>query len=374
MAPPERTWRSADPASGIVVDRVPYVTAATLAYGNDPQRRPKRAHTYLVDQPVDAKKNGRICSRFTVESEWLVDYLTPDEALAPRERMRHANWQKRVLEMLQEKGIDSAADNGGWSIVGLDAVDHDQKPDAQEHGAGKITHRCKLIDHRTGAERPALVAVYPQDARVGVANIRENVFDALTLQPQDRDRVVLIVVGAEIAGVSRKGVDGDSWQIEVACVEAAKELHIAETKRKRSDPESALVMVAEPNVIVERLPDDSCVAEVDGYHEWNPVTSEAHYRSGEHVRMWMLDTDYDGTCFNAQRFHLDAAVRCDENRRVLELLLGRHADRDAVSAVFGKTSMPFTPGSGGLIAIRVITRSGQVISWHDRVENLPRVA
>ena len=58
-----------DPAGGLVVERMPYVSASTLAYADRPDKSRKRATTWFVDRPVGGRPNGRIASNFTVESE-----------------------------------------------------------------------------------------------------------------------------------------------------------------------------------------------------------------------------------------------------------------------------------------------------------------
>lgn len=137
-----------DPASGLVVDRMPYVSAATLAYRDRPDKRSTREWTWLVDRPVGAKVEKRIASRFTVETEYLDEYRSPEELLTPRETARQLSWREHILHMLDEKGIGS---NEGtrWIIEGLENVAAGGSDDNQ---AGRITHRCRLIDHTTGME------------------------------------------------------------------------------------------------------------------------------------------------------------------------------------------------------------------------------
>ena len=62
-----------DPAAGFVYQRVPYVSAATLAYDEDPPA------TMLVDQPHATRGVVRATSPFTVESETPWSYLPFEE-------------------------------------------------------------------------------------------------------------------------------------------------------------------------------------------------------------------------------------------------------------------------------------------------------
>ncbi len=264
--------------------------------------------------------------------------------------------------MLDEKGIGS---NEGtrWTV---EAVENIADAQTAEH-PGAISHRCRLIDHATGARKDGVIAIWPQDAQVGVHNIQRNVRETISRHHTGNDRdLALIVIGAEIEGGSHQSLDGGEWQIPVARIEAGAELHLRETRRKTSDTESALILVAEPTVEIEAVDGQHQVL-IHGWHEFNPVTGEADFIPADSVRMWMLDTDYNGTEFCARRIHLNAKLRSAENRKVLESILGRERDAEAVRAVFGTRSEPFQTPTDGEIAIRMIIGNGSVLSWHGRV-------
>ena len=349
-----------DPASGIVVERMLYVSAATLAYRDRLDKSLKREWTWLVDRPVDAQDGKRIASRFTVETEYLDEYRSPEELLTPRETARQLSWREHILQMLDDKGIGS---NEGtrWMIEALESVGAGGSDDNQ---AGRITHRCRLIDHATGKKLDAVIAIWPQDARVGTDSIQRNVREALS-RHQRENKLALIVVGAEIDGGSHQALDGGEYQIPVARIEAGAELHLREVKRRKSDQESPLLLVAEPTVEVELLENDQHRVHVHGWHEYNPVTGEASFMTADAVRMWLLDTDYNGSEFCARRIHLSPDLRKKENRGVLEKILGRDRDRGAVKAVFGNVSEPFsTPTNAAReVAIRLIIGNGSVLTW-----------
>ena len=76
------------------------------------------------------------------------------------------------------------------------------------------------------------------------------------------------------------------------------------------------------------------------------------------MRVWMLDTDYDGTQFCARRIHLPRRLRKKENRKVLDGLLGRNGCPEALNTAFGWTSHPFPVPASGEIAVRVVTAGG----------------
>ena len=265
--------------------------------------------------------------------------------------------------MLDEKGIGS---NEGtrWTVEAIENI-----ADAQSaKRPGAISHRCRLIDHATGARKGGVIAIWPQDAQVGIDSIQRNVREAIGRHLTEAYReLALIVIGAEIEGGSHQSLDGGEWQIPVARIEAGAELHLRETRRKASDTESAFVLVAEPIVEIESAGDGQHRVLIHGWHEFNPVTGEAYFVPADSLRMWMLDTDYNGAEFCARRIPLSTMLRSQDNRKLLERILGRERDAEAVRPVFGTRSEAFPRPADGEIAIRLIIGSGSVLSWHGSV-------
>ncbi len=97
------------------------------------------------------------------------------------------------------------------------------------------------------------------------------------------------------------------------------------------------------------------------------MTGEADFFAADHIRLWMLDTDYNGAEFCARRIHLSTDLRAKENRKVLDAILGRDRDTEAVRAVFGTRSEPFPTPADGEIAVRMIIGNGSILSCHGRV-------
>jgi len=341
-----------DPATGFVVERMPYVSAAALAYAERPDKRPKRDVTQLVDRPAGRSK-GRTCSRFTVETELMEVYRRPDDVVRPSQARRDVSWQERIVHMLDETGVRS--DSGQhWDLEGVQSI-VDEKSDGKMPGA--LSHTGTLVDRQTGKKAPAVIAVWPEDARVDVTAIQRNVREVLNGTKAE----VLVAVGAEFADGTEPGQKGHRWAIEVMRVKAGPELHLTGVKDKAGT--SAMVLVAEPAVQLEAAVDGLLTCTIRGWNEFNPVTGAAQWRKQEDVQMWMLDTDYDGTQFCARRVHLPRRLRRAENRKVLEGLLGRDGCPEALNAAFGWTSQPFPVPTSGEIAVRVVTAGGGMMSW-----------
>ena len=341
-----------DPSTGIVVDRMPFVSTATLAYAERPDKKLKREITWLVDRPA-GRARGRICSRFTVETELMEIYQHPDELVRPNQARRDAGWQERIIRTLDETGVRS--DSGQqWDLEGVQSV-VDQ--DTNSKAAGVLSHVGLLVDHMTGSKRAAAIAIWPEDAKVNVTAIQRNVREVLRRASEE----VLIVVGAEFAEGTEPGQSGHRWAIEIMRIKAGPELHLTGVRDKAKT--SPMVLVAEPSVIVEPTQDGLFTCTVHGWNEFNPVTGVAHWHKKEDIRMWMLDTNYDGTQFCARRIHLPRRLRKKENRKVLDGLLRQEGCAEALNAAFGCTSYPFPKPKSGEIAVRVITNGGGMMSW-----------
>ena len=341
-----------DPATGFVVDRLPYVSAATLAYAERPDKRPKRDVTWLVDR-TEGRPKGRVCSRFTVETELMEVYRRPDEVVRPSQARRDISWQERIIQMLDETGVRSDSKQH-WDLEGVQSI-----VDEQSNGKtpGTLSHIGTLVDRQSGRKAPAVIAIWPEDAKIDVTAIQRNVREVLKRSQGE----VLVAVGVEFADGTEPGKKGHRWAAEVMRVKAGPELHLTGVKDKAGT--TAMVLVAEPAVKIEAAEGGKLTCTICGWNEFNPVTGAAHWRKQEDIQMWMLDTNYDGTQFCARRIHLPRHLRRKENRQILEGLLGRDGCLEALNAAFGWTSQPFPAPQSGEIAVRVVTAGGGMMSW-----------
>ncbi len=346
-----------DPRTGLVIERMPYVSAATLAYKERPDKQGGRDITWFVDRPK-GRQRGRVCSRFTVETELMDIYRRPDEMIRPTQARRDANWQERIIRHLDDVGVRS---DGGeqWNVEGVDSI-IDEASNGQNPGA--LSHTCVLIDKNSGKKTPAVIAIWPEDAKVDVAALQRNVQAVVGRGKKE----VLIVVGAEFADGTESGGKKKRWAAEVMRVKAGTDLHL--TGVKDTAGASNLVLVAEPAVKIESAENDQFVCTVMGWNEFNPITGMARWKEQKDIQMWMLDTNYDQTQFCARRIHLPRRLRQKKNRQILEGLIGQEGSPDAIKAVFGWTSQPFPKPSTGEIAIRVITTGGGMMSWSGSVD------
>ena len=349
----ERPQGELDPATGIVVERKKYVSAAALAYEEREDKTANRKITWLVDRPVGGKNRGRIASRFTVETELMEVYQNPEELLKPAQAARNVAWQERVIAMLDNAGIKGGG-RSHWNVEGLESIAEQSSNGTQ---AGEITHKAILVDANSGKKRNAVFAIWPEDAKVDISGLHRNVQEALGYV---EDKPVLVIVGAEFADGVKASANVGHWAAEVMTVKAGTDLHIKGTQ-SRAGSDTSLVLVAESAVRIEKIGEDQFRCALTGWNEYDPIAGIHRFEDIGQVGMWMLDTNYDAMQFCARRIHLPKRLRAKENRRVLEGLIGKDRNNVALKAVFGMCSEPFVRPTTGQIAVRIITAGDGVM-------------
>ena len=345
----ERPQGELDPATGIVVERMKYVSAATLAYEGREDKAANRDITWLVDRPVGGKSNGRIASRFTVETELIDVYQNPEEMLKPAQAARNVAWQERIVDMLDYSGIKGRRDGNHWNVEGLESIAGQSSNGAR---VGELTHKAVLVDAVSGKKRNAVFAIWPEDAKVDIVGIHRNVQEAISQHVEEKP--ILAIVGAEFADGVTGSTEAGHWALEVIAVKAGTDLHVRETRSRRGT-DTSMVLVAEPAIKIEEEPNDQVRCVLSGWNEYDPIAGINRFEDIGQIGMWMLDTNYDGVQFCARRIHLPSRLRKKENRKILERLLGRNRDKIALNAVFGERSEPFQRPKTGQIAVRIIT-------------------
>lgn len=341
-----------DPSTGFVYDRMPYVSVGTKAYEKREDKDPMRDVTLIVDRTAGSK-SGRVCSRFTVESEHFEKYQNPSEFVGLQQQKRNASWQDRIVRALEDTGFTGESGRC-WILEGVEALLDDEGVGRR---VGALSHRATLVERDSGERVPSAISIWPEDAKVDIAAIQRNVREVM----QRAKGEVLVVVGAEFDDGTEPGSKGHRWQVQVSRVVAGTDLHLTGVSDKAGA--SSLTLLAEPAVCFEYDKNDELLCTLLGWNEFNPITGEVRTQGQEHVQMWMLDTDYDETQFCARRIHLPQKLRSKENRRTLEQLLGREGSTEALNAAFGWTSAPFPYPDGATVAVRVITSQGGTMSW-----------
>lgn len=323
----------ADPASGFVYERIPYASAAHLAYDEPPKSTP------LLSKALTKRGVKRVSAPFTVESHSPWVYLSPSEPETDqRAGERETEIRENVLKALEVVGVPTS-ENGSerWYF---DDIDLWEDGDPASH----ITHEGIL---RGSAERVAITAV-PDDRTAGIALIDAA---ARTAVRGDFKRLVIVAFHFEPdAKNERRG------KLEVVLVRANRDLTIGELKSGKED--NAFVLIGEPDVQAIECPDGRWEVTIKGYNVYDP--SSGNIRSGcraADIDCWMLDTNYDGKSFFARRIHFPGKAS-DKQIKRLKRDLSSRVDPTQWKFMGSLTSAPFRCPSGGRIAVRIVTSFG----------------
>ena len=342
---PGPTRSGADPSAGFVYERVPYVSAAHLAYDEPPKA------TLLVNQPVVKKGVKRISAPFTVESHSPWIYLSPSAPEADeRTTERETGIRENVVKALEVAGVPAPDGEGDrWRFDGIQLWDDDP--------SSHITHEAVL---RGSADRVA-IAVVPDDQTAGLALI-----DTAAREAVRRAFSKLVVVAFHFEADPKNERRG---KLQIVLARANRDLTIGELRSGKED--HAFVLVGEPDVELVERPDGTCQVALQGYHVYDP--SSGNVRPGgkpTDIDCWMLDTDYDGKSFFARRIHFPGKS-ADRQIKHLKAALGRRVDTAQWEHMESLTSAPFRRTAGGRVAVRIVTTFGDEMLCVREVAPLP---
>lgn len=352
-----------DPSSGFVYERVPYVSAAHLAYD-----RPPKA-TLLVNRPVAKRGVKRIASPFTVESHspWL--YVSPSrEAVAGDERAerettdneRETAIRENVVHALAVTGIEAPDLGRGpagerWRFDGIE-LSEDAAP------AVFLTHEATLrvvADNDQAQSGPSSGAPAATGERVAIATVPDDqtataqLIDDAAFVAARRGFGKLLVVAFHFDAQARNEERG---KLQVVLVRANRDLTIRDLKSVQED--TAFVLVGEPDVETVRRDDGMWQVRVRGYQVYDPGTGNVRPagKTGD-IDCWMLDTDYDGRSFFARRIHFPGKSS-DKQIKALKRELGARVDPEQWEFMESLTSAPFGHPGSRRIAVRIVTTFG----------------
>ncbi len=331
--PPEDGWGN-DPARGLVYERVPDVSAKTLAYDLDPDP------IMLGDQPRKKRAVTRVTSPMTVESEQPWATVIPLEGSDDEMVVAHGYFSEAVEAALLNHTISGGRASADMTIRALEPW-----PVDSELLVWKATY---TIDGGA-AEHVAAVMVAAEDVTVPGEMIREAAREMT--DSDERAEVLLVVAYAYAADAPAK-----VGRITVAKAQMNRDLMIRELSAETGH--EAFVIIGEPDIrIIDDYPGGQIAVEVSGYDTFDPATGNAADGGPDDVTCWMLDTDHDGESFYARRIHFPGATN---DRQIKKLLkeLGKNADDIEKEALTAMRSAPFDPPERGRIAVKVVTVTG----------------
>ena len=336
-SPPPGNEEAADPASGFVYERVPYVSAATLAYDRPP------SFTLLVDKPHKRRGVKRIASPFTVES------LSPYRSVSPDEfsSVSPDSSQDGILDALRVAGCPLKSRGRVSDFSNFESMGSE--------GRGFLTHRCDAIYPSSESSENELqitgvaLSILPEDATCSASWISR----ATHIAAADQSIGVLLIIAFNFESDALES-DRKRGRLNVHCVRANRDLMIDSLELSKTD--HAFVEIGEPDILVSKC-DQQLSVEVLGYDTFNPKTGNLAEGTSNDIQCWMIDTNYDQKQFFARRFHFPNKSG-DRQIKRFQSALKKYVDNDEWKAMLSMKSTPFPPPATKLIAIRIITNTG----------------
>ncbi len=315
----------------------------------------------LVDQPEVDKTILRVCSPFTVEgvipSEESIDFEdespissapeeleafhseSSDSKLEPQNAEAYID---RIIRLLRQDGV-LFPNNTHVKFERLDAY-----PNPGLHAEGTWV--------TDGIERNVAVLIAPQYGSLTSKMVEDGIRFAAK-----RGFDELVFAGFSFDGAAQAAIQDDP--------DPYLRLHMAQIRPdvnmgdllKTTTSSQIFTVSGTPRTKLIELPNGELQAEMEGVDIYDPVTNQVRSTGADKVAAWFLDGDYDGRCFCiTQAFFPDKKAW----EKLSKALTGT-VDPERFEAFAGTVSLPFSRGSHGRVAIKVIDpRGNEVMRVH----------
>ena len=344
--------------SGFVYKKVPYVSAAALAY-DEPQ-----SFTTIFDQPETDTKRARVTGPFTVEAvpaptvQPVDNIETPpteaDEAVARSgETLRQSEWRDELLKT----GIRGKSGQR-ISFSHVEPLpcrwlhtDAETRPDdSGKDGAGEAATAYK--------PQRVVISFGPEHAPLEQRQVEHALQEAEHLRPKPE---IIVFAAFQFDPEAAKDIDEVNWgEMTILKAQMNADLQTSDLKRKRSSNESFL-LVGSPDIKVEQIQKGESSGQLqvymNGFDYFNTKTGEIESGDEKRVAVWMLDTDYDGrSLYPSQVFFPMANTKHDWTK--LAKNLKAEIDEELIEAYKGTVSLPFELGKNKRVAVKIVDDRG----------------
>lgn len=325
---------------------VPHVTLKSIAKNEPP------AEEVLVDRPENDDSITRITGPFVVEGtipapiDWDNDGQTDTGQQASDDYATHKD---RMLDVLRRSPVLH--------------VDGNRKVTLSQVRAPAKTLSLSAEAKVEGDDKTVAIVFGPENGAVA----EKLVFEAAK-EANGKGYAHLYVIGFAISANARKLVDDCASAMGIAAtyVQCTPDLMMGDLlKNLRSS--QIFSVCGLPEVVLHKAKDkdvkalggdpktkDWYQAELIGLDVFDPDEDKVESRAGKDVPCWMVDADYNGTCFKATQVFFPRTAAWDDLKRDLK---GQYDD--AVWAhLAGTMSTPFRIGEHQKIAVKVIDDRG----------------
>lgn len=290
----------------------------------------------FVDRPIRDAKKIRVSGPFT--SEALSRYAvnpTDEDVSAPDEQAASATSDhvQVLLDALKAQGIPRTGAKP-YKIASLTPL----------ASAGAI--QAEGIMDADGRQRRFAVALGPKFGAVTMGQVSDAIREAVGFD------LVVFAGFAVSADAQEKLATGKFGTMQVALLLANNDLLVGDLLKNTKSSQTFRLYSA-PDISVSKDKDGYRVT-VEGVDTFDAATGETLSLGKSNIQAWFLDDDYDGTVFRVSQAFFPVTNAWERLQRALKGTV----DADKLGEMHGWTSLPFSKGENGRIAVRVIAQDG----------------
>ena len=355
-----------DPVKGFVNERQLRVTAATLAYGPNPDGSDIIRHP---DRTLQDNSRKRVATPFTVESDSPYRSVNPATPVSVPQGID-------VVATITESGFTLPDDNPviqrmqeSMTLSGI------RKPGAyrfkvenlQPAPFRNVTHTGTLITD-DGERLPANFYIAAEDEVVSATKT----FSAALATAQAGVQNLIMASFGRDEDVHKTNHDFPT--VNILQVQAHRDLQLANLQPSQND--DAFTVISEPEVQLHRQPDGQVRLEVVGLNAFDPAKGTVSPPNTHNVVGILTDTAYDGQSFKVRLINIRQHTKNQRTLRLLREAFGKSISAEKWEQMTTYTTVPFNlpmteqeadryhadnpnqPRPGSKIAVKVIDRTG----------------
>ena len=319
----------------------------------------------LVDQPEIDRRKVRVSGPFTMEG------VIPTEESIPAEEEEETpiGGAPDTLETFGDEEEESIQTDAQNTDAYLDRMIRLLREDGVRFPNNKVLKFTSLealadgsILHAEGAwgengeERPVAVMFGPQYGPLIAPMVEDGIRFASRRGYDD-----LVFAAFSFDGAAQAAIQDDpDPQVRMHMAQIRPDVNMGDLL-KTTTSSQIFTVSGMPRTELKPTEGGQYVVEMQGVDIYDPVTNTVRSTGAEKVAAWFLDSDYDGRCFC-----ITQAFFPDKNAWAkLGKALGNTLDTEAFDKLSGTESLPFSAGSHGRVAVKVIDpRGNEVMRVH----------
>lgn len=313
-------------ASGFKFATASRVTLGSIANDQAPDE------IALVDKPLVAKGSVRVSGPFTVEamSRYSIDPSSETPARATEESSDHV---EVLLGALRTQGIPRPGKKPA-KITSLTEL----------AAAGPL--QAEGILDADGKPARFAVSLGPRFGAVTMAQVSDALRSAIGFD------LVVFAGFAVSADAQEKLGAGKIGGTDVALLLANPDLLVGDLL-KNTKASQTFRLYSAPDVKIDKDGSQFRVT-VEGVDSFDAATGEVMSFGKSGISAWFLDDEYDGTVFRVSQAFFPVSNAWEKLARALRGTV----DAELVEELHSWTSLPFSAGESGRIAVRVVSNDG----------------